>query len=92
MKRKDCRITFRLTEPEINQLKSKMKEAGYTSASAFIRDSVVTGKVKPKISSNIVIIAKELATLAGMIKLDKPKSDLLEKVRAIASANAGGVV
>ncbi|MEW5608619.1 plasmid mobilization protein [Pseudomonas juntendi] len=92
MKRKDCRITFRLTESEINQLKSKMADAGYTSAGAFIRDSVATGKVKPKISTSIVVIAKELAALAVMIKGDRPKSELLDKVRAIASANAGGVV
>lgn len=92
MERKDSRITIRLNQSEIDQLKSKMADAGYTSAGAFIRDSVATGRVKPKISSNIVVIAKELATLAGMIKGDRPKSDLLEKVRAIASANAGGVL
>lgn len=92
MERKDSRITIRLTQSEINQLKSKMADAGYTSAGAFIRDSVTTGKVKPKISTSIVIIAKELATLAAMIKGDSSKSELLDKVRVIASANAGGVV
>ncbi|MGA4453479.1 plasmid mobilization protein [Pseudomonas fortuita] len=92
MERKESRITIRLTQSEINLLKSKMAEAGYTSAGAFIRDSVATGKVKPKISTNIVVIAKELAALATMIKGGSPKSALLDKVRAIASANAGGVV
>ncbi|MCK2116544.1 hypothetical protein MYW52_13630 [Pseudomonas juntendi] len=92
MEKKESRITIRLSQPEINLLKTKMEDAGYTSAGAFIRDSVATGKVRPKISSNIVVIAKELAALATMIKGDSPKSDLLDKVRAIASANAGGIV
>lgn len=92
MEKKESRITIRLNITELNLLKAKMVDAGYTSAGAFIRDSVATGRVKPKISSNIVVIAKELATLAGMIKGDRPKSELLDKVRAIASANAGGVV
>ncbi|MNJ56358.1 hypothetical protein D3C77_519000 [compost metagenome] len=92
MEKKSNRITIRLTQTEINSLKAKMEDAGYTSAGAFIRDSVAIGKVKPKISSSIVVIAKELAALAAMIKGDSPKSDLLGKVRAIASANAGGVL
>ncbi len=92
MEKKDSRITIRLTQSEINQLKAKMTDAGYSSAGAFIRDSIASGKVKPKISTNIVIIAKGLASLAAMIKAGKPQADLLSKVRDIAAANAGGVL
>ncbi len=92
MEKKDSRITIRLTKSEIELLKTKMKDAGYASAGAFIRDSVAAGKVKPKISTNIVIIAKGLASLAAMIKAGNPQADLLNKVREIAAANAGGVL
>lgn len=92
MEKKESRITIRLSNSEINLLKKKMEDAGYTSVGAFIRDFVAAGRVKPKISSSIVVISRELAALATMIKMDRPKSEILDKVRVIASANAGGVV
>ena len=92
MEKKNNRITIRLTVSEMEQLKSKIVAAGYVSTGAFIRDTVASGNVKAKIGTGIVIIARELVSLSSMIKSDKPKSELLEKVRAISAVNAGGVL
>lgn len=88
---KDARITFRLNKIELDTLNAKMAEAGYKSAGAFIRDSVANGKVKPKVTHDVVQIAKELMNLASMINADRPGSELLEKVKYIAQVNLGGV-
>ncbi|MCS4061704.1 ribbon-helix-helix domain-containing protein [Pseudomonas putida] len=88
---KDSRITIRLTRSELQTLETKMTEAGYKSASSFIRDFVASGQVKPKISQDVVQIARELMNLASMINADRPGSELLEKVKYIAQVNLGGV-
>ena len=64
---KDTRITIRLSKSEMASLESKMSEAGYKAAGAFIRDFVVNNSVKPKIGSDVVQIARELMNLASMI-------------------------
>ena len=88
---KDTRITFRLNKSELDTLNSKMTEAGYKSAGAFIRDYVANGQVKPKVTQDVVQIARELMNLASMINADRPGSELLEKVKYIAQVNLGGV-
>lgn len=88
---KETRITFRLNKSELDTLNSKMTEAGYKSAGAFIRDYVANGQVKPKVTQDVVQIACELMNLASMINADRPGSELLEKVKYIAQVNLGGV-
>ncbi|MEE4621636.1 hypothetical protein V2J84_22375 [Pseudomonas alliivorans] len=88
---KETRITFRLNKSELDTLNSKMTEAGYKSAGAFIRDYVANGQVKPKVTQDVVQIARELMNLASMINADRPGSELLEKVKYIAQVNLGGV-
>lgn len=89
--KKETRITFRLNKSELDTLNAKMTEAGYKSASAFIRDFVASGQVKPKVTQDVVQIARELMNLASMINADRPGSELLEKVKYIAQVNLGGV-
>ena len=81
---KETRITFRLNKSELDTLNSKMNEAGYKSAGAFIH-------VKPKVTQDVVQIARELMNLASLINADRPGSELLEKVKYIAQVNLGGV-
>lgn len=88
---KDSRVTIRLTKSELQILEAKMTEAGYKSASAFIRDFVASGQVKPKVTQDVVQIARELMNLASMINADRPGSELLEKVKYIAQLNLEGV-
>ena len=89
--KKESRITIRLSKSELEILESKMSQAGYTSAGAFIRDFVANGQVKPKLSGDVVQIARELMNLASMINAERPESELLEKVKHIARINVGGV-
>lgn len=89
--KKETRITFRLNKSELDTLNAKMTEAGYKSASAFIRDFVASGQVKPKVTQDVVQIARELMNLASMINADRPGCELLEKVKHIAQINLGGV-
>lgn len=89
---KDTRITIRLSKSEMESLESKMSEAGYKAAGAFIRDFVANNSVKPKVVSDVVHIARELMSLASMINAEKPGSQLLEKVKHIARINMGGLV
>lgn len=88
---KDSRVTIRLTKSELQILEATMTEAGYKSASAFIRDFVASGQVKPKVSQDVVQIARELMNLASMINADRPGCELLEKVKYIAQVNLEGV-
>lgn len=88
---KDSRVTIRLTKSELQILEAKMTEAGYKSASAFIRDFVASGQVQPKVTQDVVQIARELMNLASMINADRPGSELLEKVKYIAQVNLEGV-
>ena len=88
---KETRITFRLNKSELDTLNSKMNEAGYRAAGAFIRDFVANGHVKPKVTQDVVQIARELMNLASLINADRPGSELLEKVKYIAQVNLGGV-
>ncbi|UUC20565.1 ribbon-helix-helix domain-containing protein [Pseudomonas asiatica] len=88
---KESRITIRLSKSELETLEAKMSQAGYKSAGAFIRDFVANGQVKPKLSSDVVQIARELMNLASMINAERPGSELLEKVKHIARINVGGV-
>ena len=90
-KNKESRITIRLNENELETLNTKIAEAGYKSAGAFIRDYVANGQVKPKVTQDVVQIARELMNLASMINADRPGSELLEKVKYIAQVNLGGV-
>jgi hypothetical protein len=88
---KETRITFRLNKFELDTLNSKMTEAGYKSAGAFIRDFIANGQVKPKVGHDVVQIARELMNLASMIHANRPGSELLEKVKYIAQVNFGSV-
>lgn len=88
---KESRITFRLNKSELEMLETKITEAGYKSAGAFIRDFVASGQVKPKVGQDVVQIARELMSLASMINADRPGSELLEKVKYIAQVNLRGV-
>ena len=88
---KESRITLRLNKTELDTLNAKMAEAGYKSAGAFIHDYVANGQVKPKVTQDVVQIARELMNLASMINADRPGSELLEKVKYIAQVNLGGV-
>lgn len=92
MEKKDNRMTIRLSKSDMETLEAKIDEAGYKSAGAFIRDFVANNSVKPKLSPNVVTIARELMGLASMINAEKPGSELLEKVKLIAKINAGGVL
>ena len=89
--KKEARINFRLNESELDALNAKVAEAGYKSAGAFIRDYVANGQVKPKVTQDVVQIARELMNLASMINADRPGCELLEKVKHIAQINLGGV-
>ena len=91
VEKKDARITIRFSRPEMDILYSKITEAGYKSAGAFIRDFVANGQVKPKVGQDVVQIARELMSLALMINADRPGSELLEKVKYIAQVNLRGV-
>lgn len=88
---KESRITFRLNKSELEMLETKITEAGYKSAGAFIRDFVANGQVKPKVGQDVVQIARELMSLASMINADRLGSELLEKVKCIAQVNLRGV-
>ncbi|MGV6393684.1 ribbon-helix-helix protein, CopG family [Pseudomonas caspiana] len=92
MEKKDSRITIRLGNSDMNILSHKIAEAGYKSAGAFIRDAVANVHTKPKLGPNIVTIARELIQLAAMVRNENPRSELLDKVRAIAKINNGGAV
>jgi uncharacterized protein YwlG (UPF0340 family) len=92
MEKKDLRITVRLSKSDAELLQIKIAEAGYKSVGAFVRDTVANGNAKAKIGTNVVVVARELVALAVMIKANHSDNDLLAKVRAIASANAGGVL
>ena len=87
---KDARITIRFSRPEMDILNSKITEAGYKTAGAFIRDYVANGKMKPKVGVEVVQIARELMNLASLINAERPESELLEKVKHIARINMGG--
>ena len=63
--KKDARITIRLSKSDIDSLEYKMAEAGYKAAGAFIRDFVANGTVKPKVSNDVVQIARELMRAAA---------------------------
>ena len=89
---KVSRITIRLTRSELETLEAKMSQAGYKAAGAFIRDFVIKNNVKPKLSGDVVQIARELMNLASMINADYPSATLLVKVKKIAQINAGGTV
>jgi hypothetical protein len=88
---KESRITLRLNQAELDTLNAKVAEVGYKSAGAFIRDYVANGHVKPKVTQDVIQIARELMNLASMINAGRPGSELLEKVKYIAQANLGGV-
>lgn len=88
---KESRITLRLNKAELDTLNAKIAEAGYKSAGAFIRDFVANGQVKPKVTQDVVQIARELMNLASMINADRPGSELLEKVKYIAQINLGEI-
>ncbi|MDD2005653.1 plasmid mobilization protein [Pseudomonas putida] len=87
---KESRITIRLSKSEREILEAKMSQAGYKAAGAFIRDFVVNNSVKPKVSGDVVQIARELMNLASMINAERPGSELLKKLKHIARINAGG--
>lgn len=87
---KESRITIRLSKSEREILEAKMSQAGYKAAGAFIRDFVVNTSVKPKVSGDVVQIARELMNLASMINAERPGSELLKKLKHIARINAGG--
>jgi hypothetical protein len=89
---KDSRITIRLTKWELETLEAKMSQAGYKAAGAFIRDFVINNNVKPKLSGDVVQIARELMNLASMINAEYPGAALLVKVKRIAQINARGTV
>lgn len=89
--KKESRITIRLSKSELKILETKMSQAGYQAAGAFIRDFVINNGVRPKISGDVVQIARELMNLASMINAERPGSELLEKVKHIARINVGGV-
>lgn len=91
MDKKEIRITIRLSTSDIEKLESRMAEAGYHSAGAFIRDFIAQNKLKPKISASTVAVARELGNLATMIRTGAPVSDVLATIRIIALINAGGV-
>jgi hypothetical protein len=88
---KESRITLRLNQAELDTLNAKVAEAGYKSTGAFIRDYVANGQVKPKVTQDVVQIARELMSLASMINAGRPGSELLEKVKYVAQVNLGGV-
>lgn len=88
---KESRITLRLNQAELDTLNAKVAEAGYKSSGTFIRDYVANGQVKPKVTQDVVQIARELMNLASMINAGLPGSELLEKVKYIAQVNLGGV-
>ena len=88
---KESRITLRLNKAELDTLNAKVAEAGYKSAESFIRDYVANGQVKPKVTQDVVQIARELMNLASMINADRPGSELLAKVKHITQVNLGGV-
>ncbi len=92
MEKKDSRITIRLSNSDMDVLAHKIAESGYKSAGAFIRDAVANVHIKPKLGPNVVTIARELIKLAAMIRNENPRSELLEKVRAIAKINNGGAI
>ena len=89
--KKDARITIRFSRPEMDILNSKITEAGYKSAGAFIRDFVANGKMKPKVGVEVVQIARELMHLASMINAEQSNIELLEQVKHIARINVGVV-
>lgn len=89
---KDSRVAIRLSKSEFKLLEAKMSQAGYKAAGTFIRDFVINNRVKPKISGNVVQIARELMNLASMINAEYPGTALLEKVKRIAQINAGGAI
>jgi hypothetical protein len=89
--KKDARITIRLSAADMEMLENKMADAGYIVAGAFIRDFVANNNTKPKVSHDVVQIARELMSLASMINTEKPGSELLDKVKHIARVNMGGV-
>ena len=89
--KKDARITIRFSRPEMDILYSKITEAGYKSAGAFIRDFVANGKMKPKVGVEVVQIARELMHLASMINAEQSNIELLEQVKHIARINVGVV-
>ncbi|WAH60794.1 hypothetical protein LZ023_15300 [Pseudomonas silvicola] len=91
MDKKEIRITIRLSAADLTKLESRMAEAGYHTAGAFIRDFVAKGKLKPKVNANTVTVARELDMLAMMIRKGAPISELLATIRTIALVNAGGV-
>lgn len=89
---KDSRVTIRLTKSELELLEAKMSQAGYKAAGTFIRDFVINNRVKPKISGDVVQIARDLMNLASMINAEYPGTALLKKVKRIAQINAGGAI
>jgi hypothetical protein len=91
MNRKEIRITIRLSSADFAMLETRMADAGYQFAGAFIRDFVVNNSLKPKISANTVAVARELGRLAAMIRARAPASELLEEIRIIALVNMQGV-
>jgi len=91
MDRKDTRITIRLSAADLAKLESRMAEAGYKSAGAFIRDFVAQNKLRPKINASTVSVARDLGTLAVMIRAGATIDELLEKIRSISLVNTGGV-
>ncbi len=91
MDKKEIRITIRLSAADVAKLESRMANAGYHSAGAFIRDFVAQSKLKPKISASTVAVARELGNLATMIRTGTPITDVLAMIRTIALVNAGDV-
>lgn len=87
--RKEGTLIIRLTKSEREIIETKVQEAGYKAAGAFVRDFIVNCKPKTKVNADVVQIARELMNLASMINAEKPRPELLDKVRLIAKINAG---
>ena len=81
------RITIRLSSADLAMLETRMADAGYESAGAFVRDFIANNKQKPKISASTVAVARELGTLAAMIRMGASIAVLLEQIRMVAFAN-----
>lgn len=92
MEKKDQRITIRLSRTEMAVLDARVIEAGYKSAGVFIRDFIVNKRPKNKVSSNVVMVARELMAVSALVNADAPKEQVLEKLRLAAQANTGGAV
>ncbi len=91
---KDGSFIVRVSLEERQKIQEKVDEAGYKSASAFVRDYIANSKPKQKVSISLDVMSfqKELMNLASMINAARPKDELIRQIKILSTITLGGAI